>query len=264
MPTQSQQSPVLGNEWVELWEFFEEQKRLLGPLQDKLHYTFKQPELLYEALTHRSAISYANALRRRKNLEALSLPWNERLEFLGDSVLGLSMSSLLWFRVGSMASEGELSKIRAQLVNEQSLSKIAQEIGLPQALITGKGERRESLRPSLLGDGLEALIGAVYLDSDFETSKALVHRLFQEILSRDLAGLSKDFKSDLQEHFQNKFREAPEYITLETQGPAHNRHFRVGVYFHGKCLGVGEGPSKKIASQEAARAAYESLERDKK
>lgn len=225
----------------------------IDALELAINYKFSNPDLLVESLTHSSA---AQELLRKTQGKAM-VPWNERLEFLGDSVLGLTLSSHL-MGVSDAYTEGQLSKIRAALVNEASLADLAQSLGLGEQLILGSGEEKGGGRSktSVLADAMEALFGAIYLDSDYPKAEAVILGLYKEKLSAPLSLLAdKDFKSRLQELTQSLYKEAPQYEVVEISGPEHQAMFQVCVSFRGQNLARGEGPSKKSASQDAARQA---------
>ena len=218
-------------------------------LEAEVGYNFQRRELLVEALTHRSAVDAAQ--------------WNERLEFLGDSVLGLAISTEL-FRAGQQLVEGELSKLRAAIVNEKCLAAKARSIRLGEFLILGRGEEIAGGRykDSILADAVEALLGAVYLDGGFPAVQSLVVRLFRCELdgSSDLI-CTRDFKTELQEHVQGLSKDLPVYEVVGETGPAHQRTFEVTVKIDGALVGRGTGCSKKRASIVAAREALTAIEK---
>ncbi|SMF54946.1 ribonuclease III [Pseudobacteriovorax antillogorgiicola] len=226
-------------------------------LCDGIGYQFKNTDLLVEALTHSSA---AQELLRRSQGE-LSIPWNERLEFLGDSVLGLVLSTHLLHHPEGFA-EGQLSKIRAALVNESSLAGLSKTIGLGRFLLMSVGEEkgRGRHKPSVLADAFEALLGAIYVDGGFAAAEKVILDVYRERLASPLETLiQKDYKSRLQELTQGTYKEAPEYRVVDQKGPDHDISFQVDVNFRGQFLGTGRGPSKKVASQNAARHALETV-----
>jgi ribonuclease III len=207
------------------------------------------PALLERALTHRS---YA--------YEHGGLPTNERLEFLGDSVLGLVVTDTL-YRNHPDLPEGQLAKLRAAVVNMRALAKVGRTLDLGSYLRLGKGEEATGGRDksSILADTLEALIGAVYLDCGLHEAEALVHRLFDDVII-GAAGLGAglDWKTSLQELTANAGLGVPEYIVTET-GPDHAKTFTASARVGGIAYGVGRGRSKKEAEQQAAEAAWSSL-----
>ena len=223
-----------------------------------IDYQFENIDLLVEALTHSSA---ARDLHRKTSGD-ISIPWNERLEFLGDSVLGLSISTYLTNHPDKFP-EGELSKIRAAIVNEKkTLADLARELGISECIVLSYGEEKSYGREkdSVLADAFEALLGAVYLDSDYNMAEKTVLRLYEDILSKPLKELlTLDYKSRLQEYTQELYKEAPSYVTKNKSGPDHRSSFEVEVQFRSKVLAVGLGPSKKQASQDAAKKALDKL-----
>ena len=218
----------------------------LEALQQRLGHRFSQPRLLTRALTHRSA----------------SADHNERLEFLGDAVLNVAVSGLLYERF-SGSDEGDLTRIRAHLVREDSLHRVALQLGLPEVMRLSEGEMRGggALRPSILADAVEALIGATFLDGGFDPAQELVRRLFGDvILATEVDNWSKDAKTELQEWLQARRLPVPAYRITQTRGQAHAQTFEVECAV--PALGLaesGEGRSRRTAEQEAARRMLEAL-----
>jgi len=210
-------------------------------LEATLPYEFQRKELLRLALTHRSA-----PLRSGEE-------HNERLEFLGDAVLGLAMSDLLMHRFPE-ASEGDLSKIRASLVNARTLAVKAALLSIGRWLRLGGGEERSGGRekPSILAAAYEAVLGAVYLDSGFGPAHRLVALHFVSDLEEKSRGILFDSKTRLQEVTQKLFKETPVYTVIESRGPEHQKLFISQVTIAGKLYGRGEGLNKKSADQAAA------------
>jgi ribonuclease-3 len=240
-----------------LWERQPKARARLEALEERLGHRFARPELLVEALTHRSAVSELGESLGRE----IPLPWNERLEFLGDSVLGLAVSRRLMQREEAF-DEGTLSRLRATIVNESTLADAARAADLGAALILGRSAEQGGGRgrDSLLADAFEAVIGAVYLDSGFERADALVGRLLADSLAGDLTAKSQgDSKTLLQEWTQERLKLAPSYETIRESGPDHDKRFEVVVRIAGEIYGRGVGVSKKRASQEAARMALQRL-----
>ncbi len=234
-------------------EGFPHQIRSMEQLCTRVAYRFNDPSLLLESLTHSSAARYV----QKKNQQPIPMPWNERLEFLGDSVLSLVLSSLLLQRPEKFP-EGQLSKIRASLVNEHTLARISQGIDIGSCLLLGPGEERAGGRnkDSVLADALEAFFGAIYIDAGLEGAKRVILGLYKDILTSSLTDLTQqDYKSRLQELTQGAFKEAPMYKVIKREGPDHQLDFSVEVVFRGQTLGTGHGPSKKTASQDAAKMA---------
>lgn len=225
-----------------------EQKKALKAFEKYLKYSFKKKELLFRGLTHKS---YVN----ERGLPATE--HNERYEYLGDAVLELSISHILIEQFPEF-SEGELSKIRAAVVNEHALAEIAVSIKLGDYMNLGKGEEMTggNKKPSLLSDAYEAVLGAIYLDKGFEKAKKTVGIHFKQVLKN--AGskeFSKDFKTRLQEVSQAKFRIIPKYKIIKASGPDHRKTFEVHLFIDKEIFGIGKGHSKKIAEQRAAEAA---------
>jgi len=244
-------------DYNKLWANHQRIFTRLDVLQERLGHLFADPTLLFEALTHRSALMELSA-----HVTPMDLPWNERLEFLGDSVLGLCISRRLMQGEYHLA-EGELSRIRAALVNEETLAEVARrQLELGTFLVMGKGAVQSGgrSRDSLLADALEALLGAVFQDAGFAEADRVVGRLFGERTSGDIRALVQtDFKTMLQELTQERLKVTPTYEVLAEFGPDHDKVFEVQVLVAGQELGRGQGASKKRASQEAARRAVEHL-----
>ena len=221
----------------------------LKDLFQKLGYTFNRTVLLEEALQH---ASYVN------ETDNPSLRNNERLEFLGDAVLGLAISDIL-MKLFEDANEGDLSKCRASVVNEKGLWEVAKALELGSYIRLGKGEEGTGGRekPSILANSLEALLGALFLDAGFSTTLSVIRSLFMPFLSRiDLREGLEDYKSLLQEYTQERFKTRPQYLLADESGPAHRKRFRVSLHLNGEPVSVGEGTSKKEAEQRAARKTY--------
>ena len=215
-------------------------------------YKFKNPALLRQALTH-SSFKRENEVYDDGDLSND----NERLEFLGDAILDLVIGDIL-FKNMPDEKEGNLSKIRAGIVCEESLAKIAENLNLGQSIILGRGEIKSGGREksSILADAVEAIIGAVYLDSDYYICYDFVANLFEAMIVQAENGmLNHDYKSILQEKLQRDGSVDIKYVTYKEEGPAHQKTFFVKVFCGSKELGMGFGKSKKIAQQEAAKDA---------
>ena len=221
-------------------------------LEARIGYTFHDRRLLQNALMHSS---YANENRAR------GCTSNERLEFLGDSVLGMVTATRL-YRLYPDMPEGKLSRLRAELVCEQSLHAVALELGLGSYIRLGHGEARNGgrERPSILADAVEAISAAIYLDGGLESAQRF-------ILDHILTGLAEgqmhhvaDYKTDLQERVQRKPGQALEYTLLSESGPDHNKSFTMNVLLNGSEIGRGTGRTKKEAEQSAAKSALERME----
>jgi ribonuclease III len=216
------------------------------PLETALGHRFQRPEQLEVALTHRSFSGDAEN--------------NEKLEFLGDAVLALAMSDLLMGRFPD-AREGDLSKIRASLVNEEVLARKARQLALGRWLRLGKGEEKSGGRgkPSILAAVYEAVLGAVYLDAGYEASRRLVEEHFAADVAEHLTVGLRDYKTQLQEITQRLFRETPVYTLVEESGPDHEKRFVSEIAIGGRTCGRGVGRSKKTAEQAAAMEALAAL-----
>lgn len=225
----------------------------MNSLEDRLGYHFKSAELLETALTHRS---YANE-------SATAVAHNERLEFLGDAIVDLVATHMLMEQMAE-ANEGLLSQARAKVVSEAALARAAESIGLGSVLRLGRGEDRSGGRgkPSLLADALEAVVGALYLDAGFETTRSIVFSLLAPLMKDALGNTVVDAKSRLQEWAQAK-GEILRYAVLTEEGPDHAKIFEVAVSLFGKELARGRGRSKKEAEQQAAEVGFRSLSSEK-
>lgn len=218
----------------------------LAALQQRLQYTFADLNLLTQAITHRS----------------FSADHNERLEFLGDSVLGLCVADLLYKRLSALP-EGDLSRVRAGLVRQEALHPLAVSLGLPEVIRLGEGELRSGgqKRPSILADALEAVIGAVYLDGGFVAAQALVNRLYATLdINPAMAAMGKDPKTELQEWLQARRMKVPGYKVVATLGAAHKQTFEVDCEIPDlKLIARGQGGSRRAAEQAAATAMLQTL-----
>jgi len=215
----------------------------IDELQRRLGITFVRRDLLVQALTHRSYLS-----------EAVEAVANERLEFLGDTVLDLVVAEEVFHRNPEWP-EGELTKAKASAVGERALEQVAREWDLGAYVLISRGEEQSGGRErrAMLADSVEALIGAYYLDRGLETCRAFVLRALAPALEIIERGEHEhDFKTLLQELFQARYQTAPVYEVLQESGPPHDRTFEVGVIFDSQVLGRGEGKSKKEAAQKAA------------
>lgn len=221
-------------------------------LQTLIGYQFSDPELLAEALTHRS---FANEQRRR-------CADNERLEFLGDAILGLVIAEAL-YAGDPQRPEGELSRLRSELVNAATLALLARQIELGSALNLGRGEVKAggADKENILADAFEALFGAIYLEAGIDVARAVILRLFAQVLIDKVERRgNSDYKSQLQEYLQALQQAPPEYVLTETLGPEHDRTFFVEARITGRFVGAGQGRSKKEAEQAAAAAALKALQ----
>ena len=218
----------------------------LVALQLRLQHDFATPQLLTQALTHRS----------------FSIDHNERLEFLGDSVLNLAVADLLYAQLKALP-EGDLSRVRANLVKQDTLHQLAKTLDLPEVLRVGEGEARSGghKRPSILADALEAVIGAVHLDAGFAAAQALVQRLFKGVeINPQMEAIGKDAKTELQEWLQGRKMKLPLYRVVGTLGMAHKQTFDVECEITEFGLAErGIGGSRRAAEQAAATAMLQTL-----
>jgi ribonuclease III len=224
----------------------------LDLLDRALGVTFRDPHLRESALTHRSF-----AFERGLTVT------NERLEFLGDSVLGLVVTDMAYLAYPDMP-EGQLAKLRAAIVNMTALADVARSLGLGGIVLLGKGEEQSGGRDktSILADALEAVFGAVYLDQSLDAARELIERLFRPRMLAYVRGEGdRDFKTILQELASQEYRAMPEY-KIDQRGPDHEKEFTATVLLRGDALGSGTGRSKKEAEQQAAREAFERISQD--
>jgi len=223
----------------------------IDELEKDLDYHFEDPQLLIEALTHKSYKQPYN---------------NERLEFLGDAVLDLVVGEYLFTRFPKF-DEGKLSKMRASLVNEEGFTKMAIHIHLGKHILLSNAEENNDGRnkPSLLSNAFEAVMGAVYMQAGLSHVESLMTRYLNEIYPViDMLTLFKDFKTTLQEITQAEFGVTPDYRLVGTSGPDHKKEFEIAVYIQDKLYASAKGKSKKVAQQEAAFIALETLKKDLK
>ena len=216
--------------------------------EQKINYEFKNKEYILEALTHSS---YSN--------ENKNYPFNERLEFLGDSVLSIVISDYL-FKKETKLPEGELTKIRANIVCEESLSEVSKNIHLGKYMLLGKGEEATGGREriSILADALEAVIAAIYLDGGIKCAREFILTNMEKIINDSIKGkIFRDYKTCLQEVLQSNGENNIWYKLIEEKGPDHNKRVVMEVGINDTVLGVGEGKSKKDAEQVAAKCALD-------
>ncbi len=239
---------------------------LLEQVQTLLKYTFKDVSLVREAMTHSS---FSNE-DRKLNPDRAPISDNERLEFLGDAVIGLVVAQLLMERFPE-ASEGKLSRWRSYLVSRRHLAEIAVELEVGDLILLGQGEKRTggAEKRSILAAVLESLIGAVYFDGGLQAVTPLLNRWFAKSLSQISTDPSApvpslDHKTYLQEVTQSLYKSTPQYKLVDSWGPEHEKSFRVEISIAGVCVGVGDGRSKKEAEQRAANTALEWIDNEKK
>lgn len=231
---------------------FEELMHRLPEIEARMHYTFKDKQLLILAFVHRSFFNENRELVKAHN---------ERVEFLGDSVLGLVVSDFLYNFLPGHA-EGDLSHLRSHFVGATSCAEFVQRLMLSDYVLLGKGEQmnRGRGRERILADLFEAVVGSIYLDGGIEAAKQFILGHFTKDLELASSQPQRNWKAELQDHFQKKYQKLPEYQILEETGPDHHKHFVVSVSIGGKELGRGEGLSKKLAEQAAAQDAVGKLE----
>jgi ribonuclease-3 len=226
----------------------------LAVLQNTLGVSFKDPSLMEQALVHSSYINESPGITTS----------NERLEFLGDAVLGLIIAQELYQRL-PQSSEGEMTELRSSLVRGDALSRLAKAISLGDYLYLGKGEEASGGRrkPANLAGAMEAVIAAIFLDQGLNATRDFILRLMGKELDKVLnQGIAPDYKSQLQELIQARHQQTPTYQVIEETGPDHDRRFSVEVRVGGTVLGRGSGKSKKSAEEEAARSALDRLPTD--
>ncbi len=225
-------------------------RKELAAFQKSAAIRFRSPELLNLSFIHRSASN-----------ENIAKANNERLEFLGDAILGAVTADILFGRLADR-SEGDLAKVKSVVVSEESLAGIALELRIDTLLVLGKGEDSSGgrMKKAILADAMEALIGAYYLDSGFDAAYEFVHRFMKREIENVLTDrYRRDYKTLLQELTQRLYRSYPAYRLLKRSGPDHDRVFWMEVIVAEKTFGPGSGRNKKDAEQSAARAAYEAL-----
>lgn len=223
----------------------------INKFEDIIEYKFENKDYILEALTHSS---YSN--------ENKKFEFNERLEFLGDSVLSIVVSDYL-FKEETDLPEGELTKLRANIVCEESLSEVANDISLGEYMLLGKGEEATGGRQriSILADAFEAVIAAIYLDGGIENARIFILKYMEEIIDNSRKGnIFRDYKTHLQEVLQGKGESNIWYKLIQEKGPDHNKRFVMQVGLNESVLGTGEGKSKKEAEQLAAKLALKTLQ----
>lgn len=224
----------------------------LDEVESRLHYFFRDRSLLFLAFIHRSYI----------NEDKTVLQHNERLEFLGDSILGLLMADYLYRHFPENA-EGDLSSLRARVVEASSCAGFLKQLGIAPYLLMGKGERTNSGRgrDSILADLFEAIIGAIYLDGGLEAARSFLMTHFSSAIQNLLEEPLENWKASLQDYCQKNFQIIPVYEVKDASGPDHDKVFSIVVKIHGQELGIGTGASKKQAQQAAARAALDAIQK---
>ncbi len=232
-----------------------EQLEILNQLEVRLGYSFRNINLLSTALTHRS---YVNENQQLPVMD------NERMEFLGDSILGACVSDLLIEKYVS-SSEGDLTKIRAAIVGEENLAQLARCLQISDCLLIGRGEENAGSRAkeSFLADAFEAVVAAIYLDSDFKNVKDVIKKIIEPLLKDDpMPSGYFDYKTALQELCQKKYKSVPIYVVVDSKGPEHAKIFEVRVVIVNRLTEYGSGKSKKEAEKQAAQKAWEILQNE--
>jgi len=227
-------------------------EEVLKSLEKKLGYVFDNLLLLEKALIHPSC-----SIRPKNQLLN-----NERLEFLGDAILNLIISESLMKLSHKNIQEGELSCLRARIVNKPSLHTIALLLDIPSVIRVGQNEKKKNIHhtPSILANAVEAIIAAIYLDSDFETTYQTVFRLMQNLIMERLStNHDENYKGSLQQLVQKEHKTVPTYLVEETKGPSHKKSYSISCVILGKKYGCGTGQSKKVAEQMAAKRTLEML-----
>ena len=234
-------------------EGYSQRLEILLRFQKSLNLNFSALELLDTALTHRSYINEAGRGERAAH--------NERLEFLGDAVLGQAVAAILYERMPD-GSEGDLARIKSQVVSEQSLASVALSVGISEALRMGRGEELSGGRSkkAMLADALEAVIGALYVDQGSEKARALVENLLGPRIEGSIGAPSKDYKTIIQEYAQKYLKTLPVYSLGKAEGPEHERLFWVNCSLEGKSYGPFPGRTNKQAEQKAAERVFSILE----
>ena len=218
-------------------------KHRLKLVEDIIEYEFRDKNLLTEALTHSSC--------KRTNQKIKDY---EMLEYLGDSVLNLMITDILYREHGTQ-DEGMHTKLRSSIINNKTLAQTVEKLGIQKALRLGYGQK---INESILSDLLEAIVGAVYLDGAFHNAYMITKKLYDNYWS-DIAQENSDYKSQLQELTQKMFKEKPDYQTVQTEGPAHKREFTIAVLINQNVMGIGKALTKKQAEHNAAKEALEKL-----
>ncbi len=214
-------------------------------LQETLSYTFRQPELLAMALRHSS---YANENKTTSY---------QRLEFLGDSILGMCVAEYLYKKYPQLP-EGELTRKRASLVCEEALFRVSEQLHLAEKIVLGRGAQNSGVKPSVQADVVEAILAAIYLDSGFPAAKEMIHNFILCNEEKQYSSIA-DYKSALQELVQKNGTQTITYEILRATGPEHKKFFLVEVVVNGVAMGQGEGYTKKEGEQQAAKLAYEAI-----
>jgi ribonuclease-3 len=230
---------------------FEQLKQKIGDIEGILGIIFNDKDLLAQAFVHSSFVNeYRNGVGH-----------NERLEFLGDAILGAIVANYIYFRLQG-AAEGQLSVFKAALVDAVACERYLKELKLDEFLLLGRGEKRNryEVRHSILANAFEAIVGAIFLDKGFLVVEQFFLNHFKDILEEVITHPVRNYKAELQDLFQRKYQKIPQYRVVEEMGPAHERLFLVAVFFEDRELARGAGSSKKEAEYKAAREALGKVE----
>ncbi len=225
-------------------------KEPIEEIEKKIRYTFKDPSLLRIAFVHRSHFLDKRETRKEDN---------ERLEFLGDSVLNLIVTHFL-FRTSPDLPEGDLTQLKEQIVDAPSLKQYTIKLGIEKYCQVGKGEEKQIGEGAILSDLFEALLGAIYLDGGYEVAKEFFFDHFQEMMEEKISSPRRNWKKELQEYVQKEYHSLPIYEIVGEEGPPHKKEFLVSVKVQGKIVGEGKGMSKKEAEMKAAKEAINKKE----
>lgn len=231
--------------------FLDTLRKNIPLIEEKIGYVFENKELLSLSFIHRSFVNeHKNQVQSH----------NERLEFLGDSVLGMAMADFLYHRLPNYP-EGPLSQFRSRLVDAQACAYYLQKLGLQEFILLGRGESLSDgkAKVSILADAFEALVGAIFIDGGFVVAKSFLLCHFEEDMEIVIGSPSRNFKAELQDYSQKKYKQAPVYKVVQETGPDHAKVFHVMVLVEGKEMGMGIGESKKQAEQQAAFNALSKL-----
>lgn len=222
-------------------------------VEERMGYTFQNKELLALAFTHRSYVNEHEEVERH----------NERLEFLGDTVIGLLMSEFLYRKLADRP-EGELSILRSRLVDASACYRYANSLEVEDFVLVGRGERLSDGRgrENILANLLEAIVGAIYLDGGLEPCRKFLFSHFMDEIESIMSDPDRNWKAVLQDYAQKQYQSQPSYEVLEESGPDHSKHFKIAAVVDNREMGTGEGSSKKEAQQNAARDAVERLEQE--
>jgi ribonuclease III len=233
-------------------DLLENFKLNLTSVEEKLGYVFENKDVLTLAFIHRSFVNES---------KGSAMHHNERLEFLGDSVLGLSVADYLYHRLPGYP-EGQLSQLRSRLVDASSCALYLQKLGLAESILLGKGERMSEghAKASIKADVFEALIAAIYLDGGYQVVKSFLLCHFEDEIEKVIGSPPRNYKAELQDYSQKKFQRGPVYKVIDETGPDHAKVFHVLVSVNENELGIGMGASKKEAEQRAAFAALSKLD----